>query len=149
DVGDAILLREIPMTAELKKQAPIVLQNPPVVRSFEGLVRLRALPRYGEIDPSSLMALFMPIFFGLMLADISYGIVLLLVTLVLLRRFKSGMPRCLLVSLALVSGWSIVFGVLFGEFFGTLGEGLGLHALLFDRASPEHLISLLGLTIGV
>lgn len=149
EVGETVFLRELPITPELKARIPIVLRNPPIARSFEGLVRLRALPRYGEIDPSRLMALFMPVFFGLMLGDIGYGAALLLIALWLMRRFKSGMLRSLLVILAVGSGWSILFGVLFGEFFGTLGEVLGMHALLFDRASPQHLVSLLALTLGV
>ena len=96
-----------------------------------------------------MMAFFMPIFFGMMLGDIGYGVVLLLIMLVLLRRFRQGMARQLLMVLAFGSGWAIVFGFAFGELFGTLGEELGIHALLFDRASREHVVSLLVLSVGV
>jgi V/A-type H+-transporting ATPase subunit I len=47
------------------------------------------------------------------------------------------------------SGWSIVFGLLFGEAFGTLGERLGLHPLWFDRASSEHVSGLLLMTLAI
>jgi V/A-type H+-transporting ATPase subunit I len=47
------------------------------------------------------------------------------------------------------SGWSILFGFLFGEAFGTLGEHYGMHPILFSRTSPESLLSLLILAIAV
>jgi V/A-type H+-transporting ATPase subunit I len=47
------------------------------------------------------------------------------------------------------AGWSIVFGFLYGEAFGTLGEVLGMHALWFDRASSEHVMGLLLMTLAV
>jgi V/A-type H+-transporting ATPase subunit I len=57
--------------------------------------------------------------------------------------------RDLLTVLAFCAGWAIVFGFLFGELFGTLGEQIGLHALWFDRASAEHVSSLLLMSLVV
>ena len=51
--------------------------------------------------------------------------------------------------LAMGSGWSIVFGFLFGEAFGTLGGHLGLHPIWFDRAGAEHVIPLFITTLAV
>jgi len=42
-----------------------------------------------------------------------------------------------------------VFGFLFGELFGTLGEEIGLHPILFDRAESDHLVELLALTLSI
>lgn len=148
EVGDTVTLHEVEITPDIEPNVPISLNNPPPVRPFEGLVKLRALPRYGEIDPTALMALFLPMFFGMMLGDIGYGVILLVVCYVLLRRFTTGMQRDLILILAMGAGWSIVFGVLFGELFGTLGEHLGLHAILFDRAHPENVVSLMLLTLA-
>jgi V/A-type H+-transporting ATPase subunit I len=110
---------------------------------------LLALPRYGHIDPTRLMALFMPAFFGMILGDVGYGLLLLALTLGLLRKFKTGVVRDVLIVLAMGSAWSILFGFLYGEAFGTLGEHLGMRALWFDRASPEHVAGLLIMTIAV
>jgi V/A-type H+-transporting ATPase subunit I len=148
-VGEAILVWKLPMTPELERSAPVALQNPKPAQPFESLVRLLALPRYGHIDPTRLMAFFMPIFFGMILGDVGYGALLLILGLALLRKYRRGVFHDVLVVLAMGSGWAIVFGLFYGELFGTLGESLGMHALWFDRASPENVAGLLVMTIAV
>jgi len=149
EVGETVLVKRLPLTAEMKKRAPVMLQNPRIVRPFESLTNLLALPRYGHIDPSGLMAFFLPIFFGMILGDVGYGALVLLLSLGAMRRFKSGMIRDIMIVLAMGAGWSIVFGLLYGEVFGTLGEALGIHALWFDRASSEHVMGLLIMTLAI
>jgi len=149
DVGETVLVKRLPLTADLKKRAPVMLQNPRVVRPFESLTNLLALPRYGHIDPSGLMAFFLPVFFGMILGDVGYGALVLLLSLGAMRRFKSGMIRDILIVLAMGAGWSILFGFLYGEAFGTLSEELGMHAIWFDRASADHVMSLLIMTLAV
>jgi V/A-type H+/Na+-transporting ATPase subunit I len=148
-IGETVLVWKLPMTPELKRSAPVALQNPKPARPFESLVRLLALPRYGHIDPTRMMAFFMPIFFGMILGDIGYGALLLIISLTLLRKYRRGVFHDVLVVLAMGSGWAIVFGLLYGELFGTLGEQLGMHALWFDRTSPENVAGLLVMTIAV
>jgi V/A-type H+-transporting ATPase subunit I len=148
-IGENILVQPLEFTQEMKKHAPVVLQNPAVARPFESLVELLALPRYGHIDPTRLMALFLPIFFGLILGDIGYGTLLLILCLALMHKRPNGMFRNLLIVMAIGSGWSILFGVLYGELFGTMGERFGLHALWIDRASSEDVDNLLLMTLVV
>jgi V/A-type H+-transporting ATPase subunit I len=148
-IGETVLVWKLTITPELKRSAPVALQNPKPARPFESLVRLLALPRYGHIDPTRMMAFFMPIFFGMILGDIGYGALLLILSLALLRKRRRGVFHDVLVVLAMGSGWAIVFGLLYGEMFGTLGEQLGMHALWFDRASPENVAGLLVMTIAV
>lgn len=148
-VGEAFLICQLPMTPQLKKRAPILMHNPRPARPFESLVGLLALPRYGHLDPTCLMAFFLPIFFGMILGDVGYGTILLVIGLILMRKFKTGVAHDVITVLAMGSAWAIVFGFLFGEFFGTLGESLGMHAIWFERASPEYVANLLILTIAV
>ncbi len=148
-IGDRIIVSTTPMTGELERHAPVALSNPGLARPFESLVHLYSTPRYEEFDPTSLVALFMPLFFGMMLGDIGYGALLLAFTLLLRRRIASGMLHDLANILALGAGWTIVFGFLFGELFGTLGEEIGLHPILFDRAESDHLVELLALTLSI
>lgn len=148
-IGDAILVQLLPFTSEMKKRAPVVLQNPGLAKPFESLVKLLALPRYGHVDPTRLMAFFMPIFFGMILGDIGYGILLLILSLGLTRKFKKGVLHDILVVLAMGSGWGIVFGILFGEAFGNLGEHWGLHPLWFARTDASMVLSLLLTTVAV
>jgi V/A-type H+-transporting ATPase subunit I len=133
----------------MKERAPVELKNPLPAQPFESLVNLLALPRYGHIDPTQLMAFFMPIFFGMILGDVGYGALVLVLCLWLMRKMKKGVARDVLTVLAMGAGWSILFGFLYGEAFGTLGEHWGMHALWFERASPENVAGLLLMTIGV
>lgn len=147
-IGERLVVSVTPMTDDLKKRAPVALANPALAQPFESLVNLFSTPRYEEFDPTTLMAFFMPLFFGMMLGDIGYGIILLGLMLFLRRRYSRGMARDLVTILAMGASWSIVFGFLFGEMFGTLGEEIGLHPILFDRADSDHLVDLLALTLS-
>jgi V/A-type H+-transporting ATPase subunit I len=149
EADEAVLVQPMKMTPQLRKRAPVVMQNPRAAQPFESLVKLLAMPRYGHIDPTQLMAFFLPIFFGMILGDVGYGLLTLAISLFALRRIKSGIARDILIILAMGAGWSILFGFLFGELFGTLGEHFGMRPLWFDRASPEHVAGLLIMTIAV
>jgi len=149
DLNGEVIVTRSPLTPDDQPQTPIMFANPGWARPFEPLVALLALPKYAAIDPTPLMAIFMPIFFGLMVGDIGYGLILLALMFYLRRRFAS---RATLRSLAEVllfgSIWSIIFGLLFGEFFGTLGTEFGLHPLWFDRGHEVQALFLLTLGIG-
>ena len=149
EVGAAVYVEPLPLTPALMARAPVELQNPAPARPFESLVALLTLPRYGHIDPTQLMALFMPLFFGMILGDVGYGALLLLISLILVRKLPKGVARDVVIVLAMGAGWAIVFGFLFGELFGTLGERVGLHPLWFDRASAEYVSSLLIMSLVV
>ena len=149
NAGSALFVQQLKLTPELKKRAPVFLQNPGPAKPFESLVKLLALPRYGHTDPTRLMAFFLPIFFGMILGDVGYGLLVLAISLGGLRKYKEGVLHDLLLVLGMGSGWSILFGFLYGEAFGTLGEHFGMHALWFDRTSSEHVLGLLLMTIAV
>jgi V/A-type H+-transporting ATPase subunit I len=109
------------------------------------------LPRYGTIDPTPYVAVFFPMFFGLMLGDVGYGAAVGLLALVLHRRSR---PGTTLRAVAEVAGpcalFAIVFGVLFGEYFGDLGRRwLGLRPLWFDRHEAIVPFLILTLALGV
>lgn len=100
---------------------PVALSNPRPVKPFETLTELFSLPSYKEIDPSALLALVFPFFFGLMVGDLGYGS-LLIATGVLFRtrlRKWDGFPE--LGAFVLAAG---VFASLFGAF--VFGEAFGL-----------------------
>jgi V/A-type H+-transporting ATPase subunit I len=150
EVGPGLVLQRLPLEAHDAARVPVALANPPPARPFESLVRLLALPRYNGPDPTVLMAFGLPFFFGLILGDVGYGALLLLISLLLLRRFRQpGIARDILRVLALGSVSGIVFGVLYGEAFGTLGEHWGMRPLWLDRADAEQLPALLLFTIAL
>ncbi|HEX9923306.1 MAG TPA: V-type ATP synthase subunit I [Anaerolineae bacterium] len=149
DSGSEVVITELPIRPEEQANVPVAFDNPLLVKPFEPLVGLLAWPRYGRFDPTPLMALFLPIFFGLMLGDIGYGVILLILLVYLRRRFRDQSTlRSLAEVLMIGSGWSIVFGFLFGECFGTLGEAIGLHPLWFDRGRDVEALFLLTIALG-
>jgi V/A-type H+-transporting ATPase subunit I len=152
DSGKAVFMQLLPLKPE-EERAPVALDNPGPARPFQSLVRLFALPRYHGIDPTLLMAFFMPIFFGMMLGDVGYGALLLLACFVLIRRVsvvrRPGAMRDLIHVVALGATWGIVFGFLYGEAFGTLGKQFGMHAIWLDRTSADQVTDLLLFTIAV
>lgn len=149
DVETRVFLSEIEISEKARKDTPIALENPRLVQPFEGLVKLLSIPSYEGIDPSGLMAFFMPLFFGMMLGDVGYGLLLLVISWVAITRVKKGFLRDIMMILRIGSIWSILFGLLFGEAFGTLGHYLGLQPIWFSRESSDYLIFLLALSIGV
>lgn len=98
--------------------APILLDNPKPIQPFEFFMNLYALPKYLEIDPTSFMFLTFPIFFGMMLGDIGYGVVCLALFMFLKSKFKAGEMKALLNIMIISALSSIAFGFVFGEFFG-------------------------------
>lgn len=135
---------------------PVRLNNPGPVKSFETLLALLPLPKYGSIDPTWFMATFFPPIFGLMLGDIGYGLLLALGALWLWRLGRRvEVARALAVILGSCSFFTIVFGVVFGEFFGTAGHHLGLRPLWRERLEigsahiGETLLMYLGAAVAV
>jgi V/A-type H+-transporting ATPase subunit I len=134
EVGHELLVEELRVSRDELKQVPVALANPPPVRPFEFLVTLVALPRYGALDPTPLLALFMPIFFGVILADIAYGVLLAVLAALLIRCTHKPVYRSLVQVMMICAFWAVLFGVIFGEFLGGLGHQIfGLKPLWVER----------------
>jgi len=103
------------------EDVPTKIENPSLVRPYELITRLFAIPEYKEFDPSLLIFVFFPLMFGMILGDIGYGIMTILVVLLLKRKFRTpGWQQ--LINIVLIAGiWAIIFGFFFGEIFGPLG----------------------------
>ncbi|AKG91773.1 Archaeal/vacuolar-type H+-ATPase subunit I [Geoglobus ahangari] len=101
-----------------KFEPPTAMKNPAFAKPFELLTTSYAVPKYTEIDPTLIMSIFFPIFFGFMLGDIGYGIVILALGLWLSTKFKTEGWQALLRVLNYSAISTIVFGLVYGEFFG-------------------------------
>ena len=149
-VGPLVSVEEL--TAEhWSAEAPVVLHNPRLFRPFELLVGMLPLPRYGSIDPTPFVAIFFPMFFGLMVGDVGYGVVLGLLGLLLRRRSRPGTTLRAVSEIAFGCAlFTLIFGVLFGECFGDLGRRwLGMRPLVLDREAPRDMVSFLGLCVAL
>ncbi|MDH3998917.1 MAG: ATPase, partial [Desulfuromonadales bacterium] len=132
-------------------QAPVMLRNPGYFAPFEVLSRLLPLPKYSSYDPTPLIALFFPLLFGMILGDIGYGAILLLISLTLICRFDADrLPHNLGKVFGVAALYTILFGLLYGELLGDLGEHwLGLHPLWFDRGKAILPMAVFALSVGV
>ncbi|WP_232288213.1 V-type ATP synthase subunit I [Anaeromyxobacter sp. K] len=134
ELGDRLtVLAERPRRSEWPR-VPVVLRNRRWLRPFERLLALVSLPRYGSVDPTPWLALFFPLFFGLVLGDVAFGVAGVAGSLWARRRGWGGRAGRDLAWVALwCSASSAIFGLLYGEALGELGAHLGLHPLLLDR----------------
>jgi len=73
-----------------EEKAPTLMSNPPRFRLFEAFIRFYSLPQSKEFDPTMVFALIFPIFYGLMIGDTGYCLVILLVCLWVIRRVEKG-----------------------------------------------------------
>jgi V/A-type H+-transporting ATPase subunit I len=67
-------------------EPPVLMRNRRLARPFEFLVRFLDLPRAGTLDPTVLMAVFLPLMVGVMVGDVVYGTLLLVIALFVRRR---------------------------------------------------------------
>ncbi|WP_017472108.1 V-type ATP synthase subunit I [Amphibacillus jilinensis] len=100
-------------------QVPIVLKNNGYVSPFESITSMYNLPKYNEIDPTPFLAPFYLLFFGMMAADLGYGLLLWVATFVALNyfNFDGGMKKNLRF-FHLLSYPTMLWGILYGTFFG-------------------------------
>jgi V/A-type H+/Na+-transporting ATPase subunit I len=135
--GRELALNELSTPPEA--EPPVLMRNRTLARPFEFLVRFLDLPRAGTLDPTVLIALFLPVMVGVMVGDIVYGTLLLAIALFVRRRFGGDSATVRDLSRVFVAGalWAIVFGVLFGEALGDVGHKLGLPALWFYRGGAH------------
>jgi len=109
---------------EKGEDIPVAMDNPNQAKSFEVLTDLIARPKYKEIDPTILMWLGLPLFFGIMLGDLGYGTVILVCVYlgIFTKLFNflgmSGATKQLNAILLWCGFWTLIFGFIFNEFFG-------------------------------
>ena len=132
-----------------EEKPPTLMSNPGKFRLFEAFIRFYSLPQSKEFDPTMVFALVFPVFYGLMIGDTGYCLVILLVCLWVIRRVEKGkrnfniMPKPLRsfamnilkkrqmvkLSKAMIPG--CVVGIVLGFIFD-LHFGFHLNGYLFD-----------------
>ena len=102
-------------------EVPILLKNSGLTGLFAFITQMYALPRYNEIDPTPILSLFYWVFFGMMVADFAYGLILCLVSGIALMvgNFNESTRKFLKFFFAL-SFSTMIWGLLYGSAFGDL-----------------------------
>lgn len=125
---------------------PIRLQNNDLNKSFENITEMYSMPKYDEIDPTPLLTPFFLIFFGMMVADIGYGLLVLIGSIIALKVLKLDKgQRQFAKFFFYLSFPTILFGFIYGAFFGDL---LPLPALI-DTNKDVTTILIMSVAFGV
>jgi V/A-type H+-transporting ATPase subunit I len=165
-LGQDVMVYDEPASVHHAERVPVALDNPRWLKPFEMFLAIFDPPKYGTFDPTILFAIGMPLWVGLIIGDVGYGLFLLAITLWFRSKARLGRPwraiiggmdfgftlsptvlRQVVAVLGWMTAWTFVFGIVFGEFFGYLPERLfpGIHPF-FDRL--ESITAYLYLSIG-
>jgi V/A-type H+-transporting ATPase subunit I len=149
--GMQVVLEEKHMREKDLEHAPVVLLNPPYFRPFEIFGRLLPVPAYSSFDPTPFIGIFFPVFFGMILGDAGYGVLLAVLAFFLRRRYAKKRDVADAAQVLLASSlYTIIFGVLYGEFFGDLGTTLfGMEPLMIERRTSVIPMLVFAMSAGV
>lgn len=123
---------------EKDEEYPIMLRNPKLVQPFEAVTEMYSLPSTKDVDPNTLMAPFYFFFFGMMVSDAGYGLVMSIITGIMLIKFKLEGTLAKMIKLLFLCGLStLLWGSLFGGWFGNIvsavtGDKYTIKPLWFD-----------------
>ena len=125
---------------------PILLKNNKLNQTFESLTAMYALPQYNEIDPTPLLAPFYLFFFGMMVADVGYGALMLIGTAVILKIANlSESTEKFIRFFFYLSIPTIFWGAIYGSFFGGIIKIPGL----IDPAKDYMMILIMSIIFGL
>ena len=102
---------------KLAAEAPVLFQNPRFARTFEVITESQGIPRHGEMDPTPMIAIMWPIFYGLMFADVGHGLLLMGLGLLFKLKGQGNLARWGML-IAISGAAAAIAGVGQGEAFG-------------------------------
>lgn len=130
------------------EEFPVLLENKGIAEAGEPVSRMYSLPGSREIDPNAVMTPFFIMFFGLMLSDGGYGIIMALLAAYILKRFKLEDSKRKFMKLIFLGGLSTVFwGAMFGSWFGI--EALVKYRIWLNPVEQPELLLSWSLLFGV
>ena len=103
------------------QNVPVKQNNGRIVCEYEYATSLVSVPKYQEIDPTFLIAIFLPLFFGFMVGDMGYAIPFIILGAYGLKKTKHPDWRAIALVLFFGGIWAFIFGLFF------YGEMLGMH----------------------
>lgn len=128
------------------EEVPILLKNSGITGLFASITQMYALPRYNEIDPTAILSIFYWIFFGMMVADFAYGLILFILSglALMIGKFDENKKKFLKFFFAL-SFSTMIWGLLYGSAFGDL---IKLPTQVLDSSKDFMSIFILSIIFG-
>ena len=125
---------------------PIILKNNIIASLFESVTKMYALPKYDEVDPTFILSIFYWIFFGMMVADFAYGLILFVGSGIALMtlKFNDSTKKFLKFFFAL-SFSTMIWGLIYGSAFGDL---ITLPTQILDSSKDFMTVLMLSLAFG-
>ncbi len=141
-----------------EESLPVKFENNAFVQPVEPVVEMFSMPARGDIDPNPIMSIFYYLFFGLMLSDAGYGLLLLLGGFIISKKYKPEGTMGKMIRLFTIGGaFTMFWGALFGSWFGDLiprisetffGVTIG-HLGIYDPIADPMPLLILSLILGV
>ncbi|WP_028514939.1 V-type ATP synthase subunit I [Ruminococcus flavefaciens] len=138
---------------------PVLLENSKFSAPVEGITKMYAMPGKGDVDPTPVMSFFYYLFFGMMLSDAGYGILMIIGTTIALKKFKLETSMKKTLTMFRNCGISTVFwGALFGSWFGDIAQvvarnffdkEIGSLALWFEPLTDPVKLLLVSFGLGI
>ncbi len=140
------------------ENVPVLLNNNSIVTPFESVTGMYSLPGRHDIDPTAVLAPFYFLFFGLMLSDAAYGIILTTLCAIILKKYKPEGTTYRMIKMFMFCGlstfmWGVLFGGWFGNFFTVaaqtfFGKEFTIKPLWFDPLSEPMRLLVVSLILG-
>lgn len=144
---------------EEDEDVPVALENGRFSAPVEGITEMYALPNKRDVDPSPVMAFFYYLFFGMMLSDAGYGLMMVIGTTIALKKFTvEGALKRMLKMFQYCGVSTLMWGILFGSWFGDLpqviasnffGKEIATTALWFEPIDNPIKLLLFSFALGI
>ena len=138
---------------------PVLLENSRFSAPVEGITKMYAMPSKSDVDPTPVMSFFYYLFFGMMLSDAGYGLLMLIGTTIVLKKFKLDTSMRKTMTMFRNCGIStLIWGALFGSWFGDIvqvvgreyfGKEIGSIALWFQPLDDPIKLLLYSFALGI
>jgi V/A-type H+-transporting ATPase subunit I len=118
---DEIVVNQMEITEHDYEEAPIALKNSRWASPYESVISFMGKPQYGTYDPTWMLAIFYPLFFGMIVGDLGYGLLMLGILIWMRMKYKENAGIQLATAVLGPAATSAVFfGFVYGEFFGNI-----------------------------
>lgn len=141
------------------EDVPVLLENSRFSAPVEGITKMYAMPSKTDVDPTPVMSFFYYLFFGMMLSDAGYGLIMVIGTTIALRKFKLEESMRKTLTMFRNCGIStVIWGALFGSWFGDIvqvvgreffGKDIGSIALWFQPLDDPIKLLLYSFALGI
>lgn len=141
------------------EEVPVLLENSKFSAPVEGITKMYSMPSKSDVDPTPVMSFFYYLFFGMMLSDAGYGLLMLIGTTIILKKFKLDNTMKKTMTMFRNCGVStLIWGALFGSWFGDIvqvvgreyfGKEIGSIALWFQPLDDPIKLLLYSFALGI